>query len=83
MDKNFKINIWLQYLARGQIFSSIRPSASTECKNAPSIIHWHINVSIDISSVVEFQRWWVLKSKIFGQESTFLKGKKNSVKNWA
>ena len=30
---------------------------------------------------MEFQRWWVLKSKIFGQESTFLKEKKfkNSV----
>ena len=26
---------------------------------------------INISSVVEFQRWWVLKSKIFGQESTY------------
>ena len=24
----------------------------------------------NVSSVVEFQRWWVLKSKIFGQEST-------------
>ena len=24
-----------------------------------------------ISSVVEFQRWWFLKSKIFGQESTY------------
>ena len=24
----------------------------------------------DISSVVEFQRWWILKSKIFAQEST-------------
>ena len=23
-----------------------------------------------VSSVVEFQRWWVLKSKIFAQEST-------------
>ena len=23
---------------------------------------------INISSVVEFQRWWVLKSKVFGQE---------------
>ena len=30
---------------------------------------------------MEIQRWWVLKSKIFGQESTFLKEKKfkNSV----
>jgi hypothetical protein len=26
---------------------------------------------INVSSVVEFQRWWVLKSKIFGQESTY------------
>jgi hypothetical protein len=24
---------------------------------------------------VEFQRWWVLKSKIFGQESTYYQGK--------
>ena len=30
----------------------------------------------NISSVVEFHRWWVLKSKIFGQESTHLKEKK-------
>ena len=28
---------------------------------------------IDISSVVEFQRWWVLKSKLFGQESAYSK----------
>ena len=27
----------------------------------------------NISSVVEFQRWWVLKSTIFGQESTYSK----------
>ena len=27
--------------------------------------------NFNISSVVEFQRWWVLKSKIFGQESTY------------
>ena len=25
---------------------------------------------LHISSVVEFQRWWILKSNIFGQEST-------------
>ena len=25
---------------------------------------------ISVSSVVEFQRWWVLISKLFGQEST-------------
>ena len=46
---------------------------------------------INMSSVVEFQKWWVLKSKIFGQESTYLKGKKSKqfvdewqfIKNWA
>ena len=27
-------------------------------------------VSINISSVVEFQRWWVLESKLFAQKST-------------
>ena len=29
------------------------------------------NVYNNISSVVEFQRWWLLKSKLFGQESTW------------
>jgi hypothetical protein len=28
-----------------------------------------------VSSVLEFQRWWVLKSKVFGQESTCHQGK--------
>ena len=32
--------------------------------NAPSR-----TLQTSISLVVEFQRWWVLKSKIFGQES--------------
>ena len=30
---------------------------------------------MELSSDVEFQRWWVLKSKIFGQESTYYQGK--------
>ena len=30
--------------------------------------------SANISSVVDFQRWWVLKSKIVGQESIYSKG---------
>ena len=34
-----------------------------------------ICLNINISSVVEFQRWWVLKSKLFGQESTCHQGK--------
>ena len=32
-------------------------------------------ISINVSSFVEFERWWVLKSKIFGQESTYSKEK--------
>ena len=40
----------------------------------------------NISSVVEFQRWWVLKSKIFSQESTKIKNSYQEcqfIKNWA
>ena len=29
----------------------------------------------NICSVVEFQRWWVLKSKLFGQKATCHQGK--------
>ena len=28
---------------------------------------------VSVSSIVEFYRWWVLKSKIFAQESTYSK----------
>ena len=31
-------------------------------------------IPTNISSVVEFQRWWVLKRKLFGQESTCQQG---------
>ena len=34
-----------------------------------------LGMKLNISSVVEFQRWWVLKSKLFGQESTCHQGK--------
>ena len=30
------------------------------------------SISINISSVIEFQRWWVLKSKFFAEKSTYL-----------
>ena len=30
----------------------------------------HVWVYSNVSSVVQFERWWVLKNKIFGQEST-------------
>ena len=32
-------------------------------------------VHSSVSLVLEFQRWWVLKSKVFGQESTCHQGK--------
>ena len=35
----------------------------------------------DICSVVKFQRWWVLKSKIFGQETIYSKEKKSLLMN--
>ena len=35
------------------------------------VVSYVLHRLINISSVVEFQRWWVLKSKIFGQESTY------------
>ena len=37
-----------------------------------SLDHSHSlhDMYINISSVVDFQRWWVLKSKLFAQEST-------------
>ena len=38
-------------------------------------LSWHHAMQVNISSVVEFQRWWVLKSKLFGQESTCHQGK--------
>ena len=37
-------------------------------------------LAANISSVVEFQRWWVLKSKILGQESY---EESQFIKNWA
>ena len=44
-----------------------------ELKMGMGIMKKFGNVESNISSVVEFQRWWVLKSKIFGQESTYSK----------
>ena len=70
---------------------SIRPivvlrkesSLSRAVKNKPNQLLAMSNIRlkqqqtiyINISSVVEFQRWWVLKSKLFGQESTCHQGK--------
>ena len=34
---------------------------------------YHTDTQSNISSVVEFGRWWVLKSKIFGQKAIYSK----------
>ena len=52
--------------------SNDKLSSERHCSGPPERISR--DVGINISSVVEFQRWWALKSKIFGQESTFPNG---------
>ena len=41
----------------------------------PNWRHYTSFIHSNIRSVVEFQRWWVQKSKLFGQESTCHQGK--------
>ena len=52
-------------------------SMNWRCKWQYSITHLlpRDDIFINICSVMEFQRWWVLKSKLFGQESTYHQGK--------
>ena len=38
------------------------------------IIRATTSILSSVSSVVEFQRWWVLKSKVSAQESTWKQG---------
>ena len=45
------------------------------CRSAAGETIYVGSMYVNISSVVEFQRWWVLKSKLFGQESTCHQGK--------
>ena len=47
-------------------YGTSQPKIGQEIFGKRSIIH-------HIRSVVEFQRWWVLKSKLFGHESTYSK----------
>ena len=51
--------------------------ARTSSQTARILDEWERNSSStignNVSSVVEFSRWWVLKSKIFGLESTYSK----------
>ena len=49
------LKVWPKTIYNSQIYSTLFES---------------MTFSINISSVVEFQRWWVLKSKSFTQEST-------------
>ena len=52
------------------------PKTFVECVTRETTREVSHVFSINISSVVEFQRWWVLKSKIFGQESKYSLGLK-------
>ena len=65
-------------IQRGQIhgvnFVTLLSYVSTQLNKVAGMFTYLI--SINISSLVEFQRWWVLKSKIFAQESTCSKEKK-------
>ena len=54
------------------------PKKQMEMEKEIDSLKWHlsvVSVYFNISSVMEFQRWWVLKSKVFGQESTYHQGK--------
>ena len=58
---------------------TVWPKALVARNSNPLIFHIcfknFVRVNISVSSVVEFYRWWVLKSKVFGQEWTCHQGK--------
>ena len=60
-DKNI-VNTWLACFSH----NGLKPFLKKHCYSC-------VLLYINISSVLEFQRWWVLKSMIFGQESTYSK----------
>ena len=62
---------WFLFNFRSQLFSELGHKG---CNKRHSGIRSGIcPIYINVSSVVEFKTWWVLKSKIFGQESTYPK----------
>ena len=67
----------LQFLHLFSIDMQVYPACRDPSISIPRSFHGVKICSIcsNISSVVEFQRWWVLKSKLFGQESTWHQGK--------
>ena len=48
---------------------------SSDKNSTRSHSYYCSNIYINVNLVEEFQRWWVLKSKLFGQESTCHQGK--------
>ena len=57
----------LQLVSAQNLYSSVRLSSGNSSSNSSLV------AIFNISSVVEFQRWWVLKSKVFAQKSTWSK----------
>ena len=63
--QNHKIVTEINY-----IFQEVQSSKFERHYSKYLIDYLLIELLTNISSVVEFQRWWALKNKLFGQEST-------------
>ena len=75
---NFLFYIYWKYEG-GTVIWSVILRMGTNWKYLLKLSHpYSLSVYINVSSVVEFQRWWVLKCKIFSQEST--RSKENVLK---
>ena len=81
-DRRQNYLLLLLFLVRSQLKLEWRPWRMVNVWPAAlfwfSTLFWKEEILRDvswsnISSVVEFQRWWVIKSKLFGQESTYSK----------
>ena len=64
------INLWLI-----NVPNLFEAAAATKAAATKAAARTSGSTSSSVSSVVEFWRWWVLKSKVFGQESTCHQGK--------
>ena len=65
-------DLWQDFKFGAYRFTSWNKNLSfiNDCNQEDQITNIWLDLGLNISSVVEIQRWWVLKSKVFGQEST-------------
>ena len=83
-----KVQTYFSFLLSARRFITVSTKRFTEPNLHKTVANC---LNSNISSVVEFLRWWVLKSKIFGQKSIYSKeiivfweyGERQFVKNWA